>query len=106
MKGQKEVAEMISKMLDIPLGDIKITTAGVKGIDVEVCESQKHKFPFDLEVKRVEKLNIWAAFEQASENSDLPAVAFRRNRDEWKICLSLEDFLALMAVNNLRGDLV
>lgn len=42
------------------------------------------------EVKRVEKLNIWAAMAQAQEDAatrgEIPYVAFRRNRGEWYVC--------------------
>ena len=46
------------------------------------------------EVKRVEKLSIWAALKQAREDADirgqLPYVAFRRNRDHWNVAVPAE----------------
>lgn len=51
-----------------------------------------------IECKRVEKLNIDLAYQQAVEDSKegtIPAVFHRRNRKEWKVTLSLEDFIKM-----------
>ena len=52
------------------------------------------------EVKRVEKLNIHKAMEQAKEEAikrddGLPTVFFRRDRGEWLVCMRLEDWMDL-----------
>ncbi len=52
------------------------------------------------EVKRVEKLNIHAAMEQAKAEADkrgdgLPTVFFRRDRGEWLVTMRLEDWIDL-----------
>lgn len=52
-----------------------------------------------IEVKMVERLNIWAAVEQckqAASPTDIPVVAFRRSHHEWMACLPLEDLLGLL----------
>jgi Holliday junction resolvase len=48
-----------------------------------------------FEVKRVEKLNIFKAFEQATRDSGdkTPVVLFRRNRGEWLVCFKFQDFI-------------
>lgn len=51
-----------------------------------------------LEVKRVEKLNIDKAYEQArrdAKEGDMPVVMHRKNRQEWKVTLSLKDFMKI-----------
>ena len=52
-----------------------------------------------VEVKRVERLNIYNAIEQAkrdSKNSDnLPAVFHRKNDCEWLVTMRLEDWIEL-----------
>ena len=52
------------------------------------------------EVKRVEKLNIHKAMEQAVVEADkrkdgLPTVFFRRDRGEWLVCMKLPDWIDL-----------
>lgn len=51
------------------------------------------------EVKRVEKLNIWAAMaqaEKASKDKENPVVAFRRNREDWHVAIDLDYYLELV----------
>ena len=53
-----------------------------------------------IEVKRVEKLNVPAAFAQARRDSEkfrdgVPALFHRRNREPWLVTMSLEDWLAV-----------
>lgn len=53
-----------------------------------------------LEVKRVQQLNPFRAMDQAvldSEAGELPAVAWRKNRERWLIVLRDEDFFRLLA---------
>lgn len=50
-----------------------------------------------IECKRVEKLNIEKALQQAESDSkgDIPAVFHRRNRETWKVTLRLNDFMEM-----------
>ena len=50
-----------------------------------------------IECKRVEKLNIEKALQQAEADSkgDIPAVFHRRNRETWKVTLRLDDFMEI-----------
>lgn len=54
-----------------------------------------------IEVKRVERLNLKKAYEQAvndskeNGNNDIPAVFHRGSYQPWMVTLSLEDFLKL-----------
>ena len=52
-----------------------------------------------IEVKRQETLRIndwWKQSESASDEDEIPTVIFRRSREDWKIMLSLADFLSLV----------
>lgn len=51
-----------------------------------------------VEVKRVEKINIDNALEQSTKDAkegQIPIVAHRKNRTDWKITLSAEDFFKI-----------
>jgi len=52
-----------------------------------------------FEVKRVERLNIHAANDQAEEDAGdlVPVVAHRRSRDIWYATLPMKDLLQLIA---------
>lgn len=52
-----------------------------------ICEELKM---FHFEVKHVEKLNLYAAMEQANSDAGekkIPVVAHRRNREEWLVTM-------------------
>ncbi len=54
---------------------------------------------YHIECKRVEKLNLDAAIEQAKRDAregEVPIVVHRKNRQEWKATIALKDFLNLV----------
>jgi Holliday junction resolvase len=63
----------------------------------------EHSIPnVRLEVKRTEKLAIWAALTQAERDLDpaddatCPVVCFRRNHSRWYVALPLEEWLGML----------
>lgn len=55
-----------------------------------------------IEVKRVEKLNLYQAMEQAKSDAredEAPAVFHRRNGKYWLVTMELEDWLSLYGGN-------
>ena len=50
---------------------------------------------YHFEVKRVERLNVPAAMQQAERDADgrIPAVVHRRNRAPWLITMRLDDWI-------------
>lgn len=52
-----------------------------------------------IEVKRVERLDLRAAYGQSKDDAaggDIPIVVHRKSREPWMVTLSLEDFLEIM----------
>jgi len=86
--GVKYARTPLSGGLDIR-GDIRRTYKSPKSIADE----------FHWEVKRVEKLNIHRALQQAIRDCRpplIPCVVFRRNNEDWRITVLAEDFLNMM----------
>lgn len=57
-----------------------------------------------IEVKRVERLNVWKALAQceaAASPTDVPLLVFRRNRSRWYACVPLDDYLPLVEASQL-----
>lgn len=57
-----------------------------------------------FQIKRVEKLNIWAALEQAiteAKPHDVPVVAFRRNRSPWFGALEMDELIPLLRLREV-----
>jgi hypothetical protein len=55
-------------------------------------------YPFSIEVKVQEALNIWAALTQAQDNAGehIPLLCFRRNKTEMYAALKLDDLIKLL----------
>ena len=65
---------------------------GLEGKDVVGLEG------IHIEVKRVERLNIDEAMKQSirdSKEGEIPIVAHRRNREEWKVTMRAEDWFEM-----------
>jgi Holliday junction resolvase len=75
-------------------------SGGADSPDV-VCE----ELPFHWEVKRVDRLNIEDAMQQSERDCGefkIPIVAHRRNNEEWKVTIRLDEFLSLAARSIVR----
>ena len=96
---QQEIAEYISKLLNIPAqkdGDIESRPMGQSGRDVILRGEAKNKFIFHgIECKPRECLNIWQALDQAEEHGGKPIVFFKRNRSDTYVAMKVDDFFDL-----------
>lgn len=66
--------------------------SGIEGKDVVGLDG------IHIEVKRVERLNIEQALQQAERDKkegEIPIVAHRRNREEWKVTMKAKDWFEL-----------
>lgn len=101
-KGQDQVATLIEDILNIDPDVIHKAIMGSHGCDVFLDKSHQHLFPFAVEVKVQEKLNIWDALKQAETNKGNldPILFFKRNRTKMYVALEAEHFLQLVHVLN------
>jgi hypothetical protein len=95
-----EFADAVRDRLELPLEDVRVTPAGVNGSDLTLSARATEVFPFDVESKNVERLNIWDALDQVTKRSDKlsPLVVFSRNRSDMFVALRADDFLDLVEV--------
>lgn len=85
---QQDVAQRIRATFDLPESDVKSLPMGSQGCDVWMSAHAFDNFPFAIECKNQEAINIWAAFKQAEDNAKnsrgveegYPLVVFTRNR--------------------------
>lgn len=99
-KGRRLAArfgEMVRKALSLAEEDVRPTPAGVTGSDLTMSLAALRVFPYDVESKNVEKLNIWDALAQVEKRAKTktPLVVFSRNHAETYVALRAEDFLDL-----------
>lgn len=100
-KFQQEIVKAILEMFtDLEEDDVKSTSMGNSGEDIQLSPKARKKLPIAIEAKCQEALNFWAAYEQAKTNSKnkyIPVVAAKRNRTEPVVMLSLTNFLWIMS---------
>ena len=78
--------------------DVRSITMGDSGEDILLSPAARRLFPFSVECKNQEKLNIWSSLEQAEINSDkhIPLVVFKRNRSKTYAVLEFDKLLELL----------
>ena len=78
--------------------DVRSITMGDSGEDILLSPAARRVFPFSVECKNQEKLNIWEALTQAEENSGnhTPLVIFKRNRSKTYAILEFKELLKLL----------
>lgn len=87
---------LLARAPHLTLNDIRSTSMGSSGVDILMSEAALKTYPFAIEVKCQESLNVWAALTQAEENktpATKPILCFKRNRTDMYVALKLEDFL-------------
>ena len=100
---QNKVREMIMEKLGINEHDIKTAVMGESGMDIILSKAGRDAFPYAVECKKVEKINVWKCYDQACENSEdlTPLLIFSKNRSKVMVCFEFTDLLDL--INNSNG---
>ena len=96
---QNKVRALILEKFDtLEPDDVRSITMGDSGEDILLSPAARRLFPFSVECKNQEKLNIWSALEQAGENSGnhSPLVIFKRNRSKTYAVLEFDKLLKLL----------
>jgi len=101
---QKKIVELIlSKFKSLTKDDIWSRPMGCSGTDIVLSAAAAKVFPYEIEAKNTEKLNIWDAINQSQQenrNPDrIPMVVFKKNGQEIYCCLKFNHFM-----NLLKGD--
>ncbi len=96
---QKWVVQQLIETFDIHPEDIKSCSMGAGGEDVVMARAAREKFPFSVECKNVQKLNVWDAYEQAQANSNgyEPIVVMKKNHKKPLVVIDAESFIELCA---------
>jgi hypothetical protein len=90
------VAEAIRARFGLAPGDVFVKATSQVGCDIHLSPLALAKFPYSIEVKNCEKINIWQALAQAAANStdELPPILFfKRAHTELYVALRASDFL-------------
>ena len=100
---QQQFRDLLIEKLDIHPEDIESRSMGAGGEDLIMARAAREKFPFSIECKNVEKLNVWEAYSQAKENSKdyEPIVVMKKNNQKALVVLDAEKFVEICQKLNL-----
>jgi len=95
---QQWVVQKLIETFDIHPEDIKSCSMGAGGEDVVMARAAREKFPFSVECKNVEKLNVWDAYEQARANCNgyEPIVVMKKNHKKPLVVIDAEHFIEMV----------
>jgi hypothetical protein len=96
---QKEIRQSIVDNCHLDQNDLKSTSMGCGGIDLWPSAQARLIFPYAVECKRTEKLNLAAAIAQCEINANseglAPLLVFRKNRGRAWAVLPWDVFIKL-----------
>ena len=96
---QKLVRDTILKLFpQLEPDDVRSTSMGASGEDILLSPAARKLFPYTVECKNVEKLNIWDAIKQARafKNDHTELVVFKKNGENPYVALPLDKFMELV----------
>ena len=95
---QQWVRDQLIEKLEVHPEDVESRSMGAGGEDLIMARAAREKFPYSVECKNQEKLNIWNSLEQAEQNAGkhIPLLIFKRNRSKTYAVLEFGKLLELL----------
>ena len=94
---QQWVRDILIEKLEVHPEDIDSRSMGAGGEDLIMSRSAREKFPYSIECKNQESLNIWKSYEQAQQNCGdyEPIVVLKRNNVKPLVLVDADYFVEL-----------
>ena len=94
---QQQFRDLLIEELGIHPEDIESRSMGAGGEDLIMARVAREKFPYSIECKNQEKLNLWESYKQATENSKdyEPIVVIKKNNHKKLVIVDAEYFVKL-----------
>lgn len=94
---QQWMKSMLVEILGIHEEDVESRSMGAGGEDLIMARAAREKFPYSIECKNQEKINIWSSYKQAKENAGKyePIVVLKRNHSKPLVLVDAEYFINL-----------
>lgn len=103
---QNTVRDMILENFDMLEPDDAVSTLmGDSGTDIKLSPAARKVFPYSIECKNQESLNVWKALEQAESNTKEgthPVLFFKRNNTPVYAVISAEHFFQLVSKKTIE----
>ena len=94
---QQWVRNLLIEKLEVHPEDVESRSMGAGGEDLIMARAAREKFPYSVECKNQEKVNVWESYSQAVENSKdyEPVVVIKRNNHKPLVVVDAEYFVGL-----------
>ena len=94
---QQWVRDLLIEKLNVHPEDVESRSMGAGGEDLIMARAAREKFPYSIECKNQEKVNVWESYSQAVENSKdyEPVVVIKRNNHKPLVVVDAEYFVGL-----------
>ena len=94
---QQWVRNLLIEELSVHPEDIESRSMGAGGEDLIMARAAREKFPYSIECKNQESLNVWKSYEQAESNSGdhAPILFIKRNNQKPLVVIDAEYFVKL-----------
>ena len=94
-KLQNWVRDKLIKLLSVHEEDVESRSMGASGEDLIMAQTARKKFPYSIECKNQERINIWNAYQQADTNSGKyePILFIKRNNHKPLVVIDAEHFI-------------
>jgi hypothetical protein len=94
---QQWVRNLLIEELEVHPEDIESRSMGAGGEDLIMARAAREKFPYSIECKNQEAVNVWKSYEQATENSGdyEPLLVIKRNNSKPLVVVDAEYFVRL-----------
>ena len=100
---QQYVGRRIRDLFGLSTNDVRSTSMGVSGIDIQLSDLARSRFPFAVECKSFARMAIYNLFRQAKENAkkeDLtPLLVVKQNHSNPLVIIDIDDFFNLLNEN-------
>jgi len=96
---QQVVGDLLNIFPHLSEDDIRSTSMGAGGEDIQMSFAARQSIPFSFEAKNQERVNIWASIEQAKSNAPQSvnhAVVIKKNNEAPHVVISWKVFLKLL----------
>ena len=96
-KLQQWFTKLLVDVLDMDEEDLESRPIVSQGEDIIMWKLSRGKFPYSIECKNQEAVNVWKAYAPAQENckSYEPLVVIKRNRSKPLVLVDAEHFVSL-----------
>lgn len=93
------VAQILAAWPHLTDDDVRSCSMGAGGEDVQLSPMARECFPYSVECKNTERVNVWNAMQQARANANghTPCVIIKKNHEQPLCVVSLPEFMRLAA---------